>query len=332
LSYASSNAVGRATGGLAQSIAISECGNEFMKYVLITPAHNEERFIEATLISVMGQSKLPERYVVVDDGSTDRTAEIVSRYSESRPWMTLVRLPTRSERHFAGKVRAFNAGMDHVKGLAFEVIGNLDADVSLEPDHCEYLLRQFANDPKLGVGGTIYTQPGFDSTVDSFEGEECVAGPLQLFRRQCFEDIGGYNPNPLGGVDWIAVTSARMRGWRTRAFTERRFHHHRSMGTANRSAVGAMFDYGRKDYFLGGSALWQLGRVGYRMAKRPFIFGGIALLCGYLWAALSGMPLAVDDRLAKFHRQEQRRKLYAIVAALVTFQRVDKFRLGRPES
>jgi hypothetical protein len=216
-----------------------------------------------------------------------------------------------------------------VKGLPFDVIGNLDADVSLEPDHCEYLLSQFGLDPRLGVAGTVYTQPGFDSMLDSFEGEECVAGPLQFFRRECFEEIGGYVPNRFGGIDWIAVTTARMRGWKTVAFTERRFHHHRSMGTANRSPVGAMFDYGRKDYFLGGSPLWQCCRVGYRMTKQPFILGGLALLAGYSWAAITRVQRPVSDELMTFHRQEQRRKLYAIMTSVLMLRRIDKFRLGK---
>ena len=84
-----------------------------------------------------------------------------------------------------------------------------------------------------------------------------MAGPCQLFRSQCFREIGGYVPNPAGGVDWIAVMTARMRGWTVTAFPEKRFHHHRSMGTAERGEVSALFSYGEKDYYLGGSPVWQ---------------------------------------------------------------------------
>ena len=292
-----------------------------LRYVLVTPAHNEERYIDFTLSSVVRQTRLPELYVVVDDGSTDRTAQIADRYAEGRPWLRVVRLPPSGERNFGRKVRAFNAGLKQTEGLVFDFIGNLDADVSLEPDHFEFLLSQFAADPRLGVAGTVYTQPGFDSMLDSFEGEECVAGPLQVFRRECFADIGGYVANPLGGIDWIAVTTARMKGWRTKAFAARRYHHHRLMGTANRSHVGAMFDYGRKDYFLGGSFLWQCGRVCYRVTKRPFVMGGLALLAGYSWAAVTRVRRPVDTRLMRFHREEQKRKLYRIVSSLLSFRR-----------
>jgi len=296
-----------------------------LRYVLITTARNEERFIRQTLASVVSQTVLPERYVVVDDGSTDKTPSIVAEFAEGRPWLTLLQQPPRVGRDFAGKVRAFNAGLEQVEHLRCDIIGNLDADVSVEADLCEYLLAQFASDPTLGVAGTVYTQPGFDSMLDSFEGEDSVAGPLQFFRRECFEEIGGYVPNRLGGIDWIAVTTARMNGWRTRTFTGKRFHHHRSMGTATRSPVGAMFDYGRKDYFLGGSPVWQCARACYRMTKQPRILGGLALLAGYSWAALRRTPRPVDSRLVKFHRGEQRRKLRKIFVSLLTFRRLDKF-------
>src|SRR6478736_4473619 len=106
-----------------------------MKYVLITPAHNEERFITKTLDSMVAQTVLPERWVIVDDGSTDRTAEIVQDYAKRYSWIKLVCRPQRSDRNFAGKVQAFNAGVERTRGLTFEIIGNLDADLSFEPDY-----------------------------------------------------------------------------------------------------------------------------------------------------------------------------------------------------
>src|SRR6266576_3989968 len=192
--------------------------------------------------------------------------------------------PQRRHRSFDGKVHAFNAGLERVQSLEFDVIGNLDADLSFEPDYLEFLMRKFSEDPKLGVAGTPFLEDGYDSAADSFEGQNHVAGGCQLFRRGCFEDVGGYIPNPAGGIDWIAVTTARMKGWKTRSFREKRFHHYRTLGTAGRSSVAASFSYGEKDYYLGGSPLWQLFRVAYRMTKRPA--DGLALLSGYCWAAI----------------------------------------------
>jgi len=300
-----------------------------MKYVLVTPARNEAAVIGKTLESVVQQRRLPERWVIVDDGSTDRTADIVAEYAKRHSWIVLVQRPARRERSFAGKVHAVNAGLDAVRDVQFEVFGNLDADVSFEPDYMEFLLQKFADDPKLGVAGTPFTQEGgYDSTRDSFEGQHYVAGPCQLFRYSCYLDIGGYIPNPAGGVDWIAVMTARMKGWTVTAFPAKRFHHHRSMGTAERGQVSALFSYGEKDYYLGGSPLWQAFRGCYRMTKQPYIAGGMALLAGYAWATLKRMPRPVSPELMRFHRREQMSKLRAVLFALSRLKRPDAFHLA----
>jgi biofilm PGA synthesis N-glycosyltransferase PgaC len=296
-----------------------------MKYVLITPAHNEQMFIEKTLDSMVAQTVLPERWVIVDDGSTDRTGEIVQDYVKRFPWIQLVQRPQRLDRSFAGKVHAFDAGLELVQSLSFEVIGNLDADLSFDPDYLEFLMREFAEDPKLGVAGTPFLENGYDSARDSFEGENHVAGGCQLFRRKCFEDVGGYIPNPAGGIDWIAVTTARMKGWKTRSFPEKRFHHYRTLGTAGRSTMAASFSYGEKDYYLGGSPVWQLFRVAYRTAKQPV--DGLALFAGYSWAALRRMKRPVSRDLMRFHRREQMKKLKAIFRNVIRFKKPSNFSL-----
>ena len=297
-----------------------------MNYVLITPAHNEEAFIEKTIASMVAQTLLPERWVIIDDGSADRTAEIVQGYAGRFPWIELVRRPRRLDRSFTDKVRAFNAGLERVQSLPFEVVGNLDADLSFESGYLEFLIGKFAEDPRLGVAGTPFTEDGgYDTARDSFEGENHVAGGCQLFRRQCFADVGGYIPNPAGGIDWIAVTTARMKGWRTRSFPQKRFHHYRTLGTAGKSGVAASFSYGEKDYCLGGSPVWQLFRVAYRMTKRPFLIGGLALLVGYCWAAIRQVERPVSQELMCFHRHEQMKKLRAIFRAIISFKKVDSF-------
>jgi glycosyltransferase involved in cell wall biosynthesis len=299
-----------------------------MKYVLITPAHNEEKFITKTLDSMVVQTLLPERWVIVDDGSTDRTAEIVESYEKQYPWIELLRRPRGSDRSFAGKVYAFNLGLGRVASLTFEVLGNLDADLSFDPDYLAFLMEKFLDDPKLGVAGTPFTENGgYDTAGDSFEGENHVAGGCQLFRRRCFEEIGGYVPNGIGGIDWIAVTTARMKGWKTRSFSEKRFHHYRSLGTAGRSGLAAKFSYGEKDYYLGGSPLWQLFRVAYRMTKRPILIDGLALLSGYCWAAIRRVERSVTPELMRFHRREQMKKLRAIFRSILRFKKVDNFSL-----
>jgi glycosyltransferase involved in cell wall biosynthesis len=302
-----------------------------MNYVLITAARNEETEIRNTLESVVAQTVLPVRWVVMDDGSTDRTADIVEEYARTHTWIELVRRAPRKDRSFSGKAHAVNAALDRASHLSFDVVGNLDADVSFAPDYMAFLLGRFAAMPRLGVAGTPFTQAGgYDSTRDSFEGESYVAGPCQLFRRACFREIGGYVPNNAGGVDWIAVMTARMKGWTVKAFPEKRFHHHRSMGTAERGNVAAMFSYGQKDYYLGGSPVWQVIRGMYQMTKPPLVLGGAALLAGYVHAVTTRMPRAVSPELMRFHRREQMKKLGAVLRLLVRFKRVDAFRLSTP--
>jgi glycosyltransferase involved in cell wall biosynthesis len=294
-------------------------------YVLITPARNEEAFIEKTIESMIHQTVLPMKWVIVDDGSTDGTAAIVETFAKRYPWIELVRRAPRKGRNFAAKVYAFNDGFERIRHLRFELIGNLDADVSFGPDHFEFLMGKFLEEPALGVAGTAYTQEEWDSTRNSFEGQASVHGACQVFRYQCFQDVGGYRPNLAGGIDWIAVTTARMKGWKTRNYPDRRFHHHRTMGTAERNKLGAMFDYGKKDHFLGGSPVWELFRAGYQMTNKPILIGGISMLCGYCWSALQRAERPVSRELMRFHRREQMRKLRTILGSLVRLRKVEKY-------
>jgi glycosyltransferase involved in cell wall biosynthesis len=304
----------------------SEANN--LQYVLISPSRNEAPFIEKTLESVVHQTVLPLKWIVVNDGSTDATAEIVMRYAERYRWIELVNRPVRKERHFAAKVHAFNAGLERVKGLRYDIIGNLDADVSLDVDHFEFLLSKFSQDSRLGVAGTVFTEPGgYNSATDSFEGQTYVSGQCQIFRRPCFEEIGGYVPSKAGGIDWMAVTTARMIGWNTRSFREKSFLHHRALGTAERGVVASNYAYGKKDYILGGHPLWQIFRCMYRVTKRPYVVGGAALFAGYLAAFLGRMERPVSPELMRFHRAEQMRKLKNILSSLRRLKKVDNFEL-----
>lgn len=297
-------------------------------YVLVTPARNEEAFIEKTIESVIHQTVLPVKWVIVNDGSTDSTGAIADRYAAKYDWIEVVNRPVRQERNFAAKVHAFNAGQERLKNVKYEIIGNLDSDVLLDADHFEFLLDKFNHDLRLGVAGTVFREDGgYSSARDSFEGQNHVSGQCQLFRRQCFEEIGGYFANKAGGIDWIAVTTARMTGWKTRSFREKSFFHYRHLGTAERSVFAAAFSYGEKDYYLGGHPVWELFRVTYRMTKRPYLVEGLALALGYSWAMLRKQKRPISKELIAFHRKEQMRKLGAILKSIFTFKPVDSFKV-----
>lgn len=284
-----------------------------LPYVLITPARDEAQFIELTLQSMVAQTISPMKWVIVSDGSTDGTDEIVRRYSAEHPWIELVRMPDRRERHFAGKVHAFNAGRAQVSDLDYSVIGNLDADVSFEPGHFEFLVGKFERDPRLGVVGAPFREGGFQYDY-RFTNIEHVWGGCQLFRRQCFEDIGGYVPSRIGCIDHIAVVTARMKGWKTRTFTEKICMHHRQMGTAQRGAWAAKFRSGVKDYSVGYHPMWMIFRSLYQMRQRPFVLGGLALGAGYAWSMLRRVQRPVSQDLVAFTRREQMQRLSRFLA------------------
>lgn len=278
--------------------------------------------------SVIRQTVLPARWVIVNDGSTDETGDIVARYLPKYSWIELVNLPVRRGRNFAAKVNAFNAGLERVKDIPYEILGNLDADISLDEDHLEFLLTKLSQEPRLGVAGTTFREDGgYNSEKHSFEGKCHVSGQCQIFRRECFEEIGGYFANEAGGIDWIAVTTARMIGWKTRSYREKPFIHNRHLGTAGQSVLAAFFSYGEKDYYLGGSPIWQFFRVIYRIAQRPYVVDGLALGLGYGWAMVRRIRRPISKELMQFHRHEQMRKLTAIVKSVLAFRRIDKFDL-----
>ena len=296
-----------------------------ISYVLITPARNEELNIEKTIESVISQIFLPSKWVIVSDGSTDRTDEIVKQYLHKYSWIELVRMPERRDRSFAAKVHCFNAGYERVMDIPFDVVGNLDGDISFDSDYMEFLMDKFAQTRDLGVAGTPFLENGYSSLKDSFEGEKHVAGGVQLFRKACFEEIGGYIPNKAGGIDWVAVTTARMKGWKTKSFKEKFFHHHRPLGTGGSNRLVALFNYGRKDYYLGGHPLWEIFRGIYRTIKKPYVIGSAVTISGYVFEWLSRKPRAVSSELMRFHRQEQMRKLKSILWKIVKLQKVDNF-------
>lgn len=279
-----------------------------MIYVLITPARNEEDFIEMTIRSMITQTNLPLKWVIVSDGSTDATDNIVKKYLPAFPWIELVRTPERKERHFAGKVMAFNSGYEKVKDLNYDIVGNLDADLSFEKDYFEFLLSKFAENPKLGVAGTPFVEDGKHYDF-RFSSTDHVSGACQLFRKACFEQIGGYIPIKGGGIDWVAVTTARMKGWKTQTFIEKTCTHHRKIGTGDSSKLMAAFKYGQKNYYLGGHPLWHLSRSIFQMKNKPYIIGGLLLLWGYLWASIKRMERPVSPELMKFYRAEQMQRL-----------------------
>jgi len=281
-----------------------------LRYVLITPARNEEAFLEHTIRSVTGQTRRPESWAIVSDGSTDRTDDIIRGHAARHPWIRYVRRQGDALRQFAGKARAFEAGHAVVRDIPHDIVGNLDADLSFGPDVMAFLMARFAEDPSLGVAGVPFVDK--EGAYDyRFTNIEHVSGACQLFRRECFEAVGGYKPIEGGGIDWLAVTTARMLGWRTKTFTERAVIHHRELGTGGSNRLGFLFRQGVKEYYLGSHPVWQVFRALYQMQRKPYGLGGMAILAGYVTSYLRMKEKLAPPELIRFCRHEQIKRLRA---------------------
>jgi poly-beta-1,6-N-acetyl-D-glucosamine synthase len=280
-----------------------------LTYLLITPAKNEATFIELTIQSVVSQTVRPVQWIIIDDGSTDRTSEIVDRYAQKHDWIQLLQMPERQNRDFASKADCVNAAYAYAKHLQYDIVASLDADITFDQEYFAFLLQKFAEDPKLGLAGTPFSENG--KTYDyRFSSTHHVSGACQLFRRECFEGIGGYTPVKGGGIDVIAVLGARMKGWRTQTFTEKSCSHHRVMGSAQeRRKTLAVFSAGQKDYRLGFHPVWEIFRSAYQMTRKPYLISGAVLFAGYCSAMLRRSPRSVTPELLNFQRQDQMRRL-----------------------
>jgi len=284
-----------------------------LKYLLITAARNEEEYLEITIQSVVNQTVRPVRWLIVSDGSTDRTDEIVARHAAQHDWIELFRMPERQTRDFGGKARCFNTGYGKIKALPHDVIASLDADITVDPGFFKFFMEKLAQDPQLGIVGAPFSEDG--QTYDyRYSSADHVSGACQIFRRECFEAGGGYVESKGGGIDVIAVLTARMNGWRTHTFTEKTCEHHRPMGSANsRHKMAVNFKLGERQYRLGFHPLWQLFRSVYQMTRKPYVVAGAAIFAGYFWAMLRRVPRPISAELVAFQRRDQMRRLRAFL-------------------
>jgi glycosyltransferase involved in cell wall biosynthesis len=280
--------------------------------VLITPAHNEEAFIEKTLESVAHQSIRPLAWFVVNDGSTDGTGEIVERYAARYPFIRSITLKRPGGRHFGNKVRAFNQGLAEARMLGYRYVGNLDADIALEPDYLENILDRFQRDPDLGIAGGMVSTCIEGRFVSQEVSSDSVAGAVQMFRRECFEEIGGYLPLPQGGIDAAAEIAARMKGWTVRTFPELCAREHRRTGTAAAGPLSAYVKLGKRFHSLGYGFLYMCLRSAYRFRDRPRLLGSLAALSGYVLSALRGQRVVLPPDLVNYLRAEHRAKIMSL--------------------
>jgi poly-beta-1,6-N-acetyl-D-glucosamine synthase len=300
----------------------SQPANGPMTYALMTAAWNEERYITEPLRAVTSQTILPQRWVIVSDGSTDRTDEIVQEYSRRYPCVQLFRMPAHHKRSFAAQVDAINAGYQQLRHLQFDFVGNIDADISFEPDYFQRLFGEFRKDPSLGLaGGTIHDKVGNTFQERKMNRPHSVMHGVQMFRRECFDALGGYTRLPHGSPDWHAEVSLRMRGWGVRSIPGLKAFHHRPNGMAA-SALWYCYRQGLADYSLGTHPVFELGKVARRFSPRYCGVHALAELAGFIHAYCRGDKRAASEEFIRYLRKEQLGRVRPWISeALLSFRR-----------
>jgi poly-beta-1,6-N-acetyl-D-glucosamine synthase len=277
------------------------------KYLVISPVRDEEKYLEATISSVIAQTLRPAEWIIVDDGSTDGTRKIIDLYAAQHDWIRPVLRGNRGFRQAgAGVVEAFYDGFRAARCADWDFIVKLDGDLGLRPDYFASALAACAKQERLGIcGGELYHELGGELVK-----EECprfhVRGATKIYRRACWEQIGGLQPAP--GWDTIDEVKANMLGWTTETFPELPVLHYRFTGTAE-SKWRDMVKNGRADYFSGYHPLFMAAKCVYRIAARPYFAGALGLAYGFLSAYLKRLPQVPDRELIGYLRQQQLRKL-----------------------
>ena len=288
-------------------------------YVLVTTAYNEEKLIEATIRSVVEQDVRPLRWIIVSDGSTDETDAIVRSYSDRYAFIQLHRITEDHPRNFAAQASAINAGIARLQNVAYEFIGNVDADVTFDPGYFAAVLAKFVEDPRLGLAGGFIHEPDGAGVFRTRKTNSVtsVAHACQLFRRECFEAIGGgYLALPYGGPDTYAETTARMKGWRVEAFPEHRVLHPRPTGSAG-GVLRGCFRQGKMDYSLGALPSFEIAKLARRIWVKPFVVGAAARLSGFLHSYWQREARAVPQEFMRYLRSEQRKRVAGLFHSAV---------------
>jgi biofilm PGA synthesis N-glycosyltransferase PgaC len=277
------------------------------RYVVITPVRDEAAYLPETIRSVVQQTITPVQWVIVNDGSTDTTGEIVDRAAAEQPWITAVHHPNRGSRQNAsGVMQAFHQGYQSVGNVEWDFLVKLDGDVRVEPDYFEKCIDQFRKDSMLGVGGgVIYNVIGGAHVLEPCP-EFHVRGATKIYRRECWDAIGGLLTGP--GWDTVDEVKANMLRWKTRSFPELKVIHFRPTGQAEGSWKNSVKD-GRSDYVTGYHPLFMFLKCVKRLVERPVLLGSIGLMYGFVGSYFRGIPRVDDKALIRYVQRQQLRRL-----------------------
>lgn len=275
-----------------------------MHYILISPVRNEAKNIEATLRSVVQQTVRPVLWMIVDDGSTDGTQDVVKKYAAHHSWIKVMQLVDRGYYDLmdAGELKAFLGGLDAIQGVDYAFIGKLDGDISFGPDYYADLLQRFAQNPALGIASGVCRHEENDKPVVEKGYPLHVRGAMRIYRKTCWDMIGG----AVRSLGWDAIDcyKARMFGWETRSFEDLPVNHHVKTWTKGGLLHGRRRS-GRMEYLIGTHPFFFLAKCLREMAARPYVISAGALCYGYLYAALRREKRVCDGDLLAYVRKEQ---------------------------
>lgn len=280
-----------------------------LRYILLTAAKDEEACLGEVIEAVLRQTVRPLAWFIMDDGSTDRTATIVRKFAAEHPFIHLQSGDPRSGRCFGSQYKAINAAYALARSLEFDFVAIQDADQApATEDYYQSLLEEFRNNPRLGAAsGFVYERPAGIWEPRRDNARDSVAASA-MFRKSCFDQIGGYTPLHYGGSDWLMQLNVRMAGWEVLTRPDLRLLHYRLTSSAGGIWRGK-FRAGLMDASFGSHPLFELFKSGRRLTSHPFLFGSLLRLCGFFWWKLSGrQPLIAPEKVA-FLRKEQMAKL-----------------------
>ncbi len=281
--------------------------SEQVSYIIITPVRDEEKFIQNTISSVLGQTILPTEWVIVDDGSSDRTGQIIEQFAALYPWITVLHRNNRGFRKPGGGVaEAFNEGLGVLKTSKWDFIIKLDGDLTFAADYFEKCFDCFRHDPLLGIGGGTIYQVVEGHEVDEAVPRTHVRGATKIYKRDCWGAIGGISPTT--GWDTIDEAKANMLGWHTRSFPEIKLCQLRPTGTAE----GRWKDQvkcGIARYVVGYHPLFMAISCCLRIFRKPYLIGSAGLLYGYVSGYVRHFPQVNDRALIGYVRGQQMRRL-----------------------
>lgn len=280
------------------------------RYVVITPVRDEEANLPQTLQSMMGQTVRPTEWVIVNDGSTDKTAQILDEAAARNPWIHPVHRANRGFRKSGGGVmEAFFDGYRALGFREFDYLVKLDGDLVFEPDYFEQCFKKFEEEPRLGVGGgVIYNRMPDGSEKFELGGPAFhVRGATKIYRRACWDDMGGLWP--ATGWDTLDEVKANMKGWSTRNFPDVRLVQLRVTGGAD-GRWGDLVKNGRANYISGYHPVFMLVKCVSRLRRRPCIIGSLALFCGFASGYFKRLPRVDDPELVRYLRRQQMSRLF----------------------